>query len=610
MLDALDGPALSAIVISRDDEDRIERALRSVVDQECDEPFEVILVTSGTDRTAAIARRLFPEVRVVELDHPALPGEARNAGLRFARGDIASFPGSHVELLPGSLAARMRAHDQGWTMVTGATHNGTATRAGWAAYFLDNSTVLPGRPSEKLTSAPAHCSYDRHALLAAGGFPDDVRAGEDTRVNEALFAAGGTAFRAADLPLVHHNRSRSVGHLVRHHLARGRAQVQFFRAQGPDGEARARRFFDGYAGRRLARIDANVAAWGDDLAGHYRRARPLVRLGIAAAWLGGRLELRRPTGPDVPGRDGDASGPPSTNGAPGRLPSRSTPLTRPVRVVRREPAPLRDHRVIFLHLPKTAGSTLAQVLEREYEDAPMRWIYGDARAEAHTLAAMPHDTRLALRLVAGHMATGLDRHLPGPSAYVTMLRDPVERIVSHYHYVLQRPEGTGNSRAVEGISSLDEYVRSSVFARIVNNGQTRLLGSDVMAPGEPADEATLERAMAFVDRPDVVAGLQERFDESLLVMVLAFGWGWPAVQRVNVTRSRPPVAELDPATVALIREHNALDLALHEHVRSRLEARLGAVDDLAAQLETFRLAARRLTPSPGTAAPPQSATNR
>ena len=141
-------------MISRDDEDRIERAVGSVVEQVCPEPFEVIVVTSGTDATAAIVRRRFPDVRVVELDHPALPGEARNAGLRFARGEIASFPGSHVELLPGSLAARLRAHDQGWTMVTGTTRNGTDTAAGWAAYFLDNSSVLPDRPSEPLPDRP------------------------------------------------------------------------------------------------------------------------------------------------------------------------------------------------------------------------------------------------------------------------------------------------------------------------------------------------------------------------------------------------------------------------------------------------------------------------
>ncbi|HEX3834064.1 MAG TPA: glycosyltransferase, partial [Solirubrobacteraceae bacterium] len=140
----LDGPVISAIVISRDDENRIERAVGALVAQDCPEPFEIIVVTSGTDRTADIVRSRFPQVTLVELPRPALPGEARNAGLSVARGDYVTFPGSHIELPQGSLAARVRAHESGYPMVTGSTLNGTRTWAGWASYFIDHAAVLPG----------------------------------------------------------------------------------------------------------------------------------------------------------------------------------------------------------------------------------------------------------------------------------------------------------------------------------------------------------------------------------------------------------------------------------------------------------------------------------
>ena len=70
-------PAMSAIVIARDDEERIERAVGAVVSQVVDGPLEIIVVTSGTDRTAAIVRDAFPSVTVVELERPALPGSAQ-----------------------------------------------------------------------------------------------------------------------------------------------------------------------------------------------------------------------------------------------------------------------------------------------------------------------------------------------------------------------------------------------------------------------------------------------------------------------------------------------------------------------------------------------------
>ena len=140
-------PLLSAIVISHNDENRIERTVRSVVEQECEQPFEVIVAVSGTDRTAAVVAETFPQVTLIDLGERAFPGRARNAGVAAARGDYISFPGSHVELPPGSLAARIAAHEAGWPMVTGSIVNGNETRSGWAAYFLDHSSSLPGRPS-------------------------------------------------------------------------------------------------------------------------------------------------------------------------------------------------------------------------------------------------------------------------------------------------------------------------------------------------------------------------------------------------------------------------------------------------------------------------------
>jgi glycosyltransferase involved in cell wall biosynthesis len=294
----LDGPLLSAIIISRDDEARIESVVRAVVEQECPEPFEVIVVTSGSDRTAAIVRERFPQVRLVELPRPALPGEARNAGLRVARGDYISFPGSHVELPKGSLAARMRAHLLGHQLVTGTVLNGTFTRAGWASYLLDHSLRLPGRPSGLLAGPPATCSYARELLLDLGGFPDDMRSGEDTVVNHELTRRGYRAYRAPDVTYIHNSPCGTVPRLIRQHFVRGRGMgrilVDDHRERGGalDGLARPvllRR----YIRRRLRTTTQNVKRWGPQLLPTYRRVYPLILLAAAASWIGARYEILR-----------------------------------------------------------------------------------------------------------------------------------------------------------------------------------------------------------------------------------------------------------------------------------------------------------------------------
>lgn len=301
-LDAMTGrPALSAVIISRDDGSRLLRSVRSVVEQACPWPFEVIVVVSGGGPGAALVREQFPQVTVVELPHPVLPGAARNAGLRVARGDFVSFPGSHVLLPPGSLAARLRAHDLGYAMVTGTTLNGTHTPAGWASYFLDHATVLPGRPSMELPGAPAHCSYRRKALEEIGGFPEDLRAGEDTVVNQELVRRGHRAYRAQDVVLVHRSPCRTIGKLASHHFTRGRAYGRILR----EHDGLTRRDLATRRGGRLLRqqtvgrvkvITSQVRAWsGTRLAIRFVIVFPLVVLGCLAWAAGTWFELLRQT---------------------------------------------------------------------------------------------------------------------------------------------------------------------------------------------------------------------------------------------------------------------------------------------------------------------------
>jgi glycosyltransferase involved in cell wall biosynthesis len=293
---------LSAIVISRNDEARIARTVASVVNQSCPEPFEVIVVASGTDRTAGVVRKRFPGVTLIELPRPALPGEARNAGLRAARGSYVSFPGSHVELPPGSLAARLRAHRLGYPMVTGVVLNGTPTWAGWASYFLDHAANLPDQPATVLNHPPAHCSYALEPLLELGGFPEDLRVGEDTTVNTALFRRGHAAYRDPRIQLTHHSPCRNLWRLVRHHFVRGRGFARItLRDTAKDNALLNRRFLKTrllqYLPRRLSWTSRSV--WGSpEHRRRYARVFPLVAAGSVAAWMGMWYEILRP----IPGK--------------------------------------------------------------------------------------------------------------------------------------------------------------------------------------------------------------------------------------------------------------------------------------------------------------------
>ena len=130
------------------------------------EPFEVILVVSGSDGTAE--HRAGPLPRGPARRAWIAPGSTRggtNAGLALARGDYVWFPGSHVELPAGSFAARLRAHRAAHPLVTGTRSTGP-TPGGVGRLLPRPLERVPGRPSAALR---APCALLVPARAAARG---------------------------------------------------------------------------------------------------------------------------------------------------------------------------------------------------------------------------------------------------------------------------------------------------------------------------------------------------------------------------------------------------------------------------------------------------------
>jgi hypothetical protein len=77
------------------------------------------------------------------------------------------------------------------------------------------------------------------------GFPEDMRAGEDTVVNMALTERGYRTWRAQDVTMIHHSPCATPAVLLRHHFKRGRALGGSFWISG--GRACRRRRSSGTA---------------------------------------------------------------------------------------------------------------------------------------------------------------------------------------------------------------------------------------------------------------------------------------------------------------------------------------------------------------------------
>jgi hypothetical protein len=224
--------------------------------------------------------------------------------------------------------------------------------------------------------------------------------------------------------------------------------------------------------------------------------------------------------------------------------------------------------LIFLHLPKTAGTTLARILDRQYRlAAVLRLYHSSSGAE---LATMPQAELERVRVIMGHFKFGAHQFLSRPSCYVTVLREPIERVISHYFSVRRSP--THYLYDVARGMSLSEFV-VACGPDEPNNDQIRLLAGDAgLDNSGRSGQHMLAAAKQHLNDHFVVTGLTEDFDRSLLVMKRALGWTTPFYVKENVTRHRPPKERISEETLQVIAAHNQLDIELYQHARALLQA--------------------------------------
>ncbi|HSQ00321.1 MAG TPA: sulfotransferase family 2 domain-containing protein [Candidatus Dormibacteraeota bacterium] len=240
--------------------------------------------------------------------------------------------------------------------------------------------------------------------------------------------------------------------------------------------------------------------------------------------------------------------------------------------------------VIFLHIPKTGGMSFSRILARQFPPATVYQINGRLSTSAAELRGLPDERRLSIQCVYGHVPFGLHEHLPRSPAYVALFRDPVERIISTYYYALRRAEWDLHRQIREGKWSLHDFVVSDLAAEFHNQQTQMVSGAD--GPVDTVDALT--RAKKNVNEHFALAGVTERFDESILLCRGVLGWKNVFYHRANVNRHRPRLCEISRSTIAMIEKRNALDLELYEIVRQRFEVLVRECPTVARDLRRFR----------------------
>ena len=249
--------------------------------------------------------------------------------------------------------------------------------------------------------------------------------------------------------------------------------------------------------------------------------------------------------------------------------------------------PYRKH-IIFLHVPKTGGTTLRDIFNRQYKNDEIILTKRLIESE-NIIKGLNDEEKNRILMVQGHMKFELHRYFNNKFKYFTMMREPVKRVLSQYTYLLSLKDNPHNLSTDSGEMTIREYYDSGDTPQLTN-GQTQLISGILIDKdsGKVSSGTILEKAKQNLEKHFLLVGITERFNETLLLLKRELGWKTPYYSRANVTKKKSGRGNIREDDIEFVKEKNHLDIQLYDFAAGLFNEKLNDTDyDFQDELKRF-----------------------
>lgn len=225
----------------------------------------------------------------------------------------------------------------------------------------------------------------------------------------------------------------------------------------------------------------------------------------------------------------------------------------------------KPRKVLFDHLPKCGGTTLNRYLASHY---PRRHIYTidgiNQQASIDMFKELSQRDREKYCLIRGHNANALIEYCDNQMFAVTVLREPVSRVISHYYYAKNNIKHYLYDYLNENDVDISGYLDCEQTDENENwyvQHFSRMSLQNVRNNPDKAIGLALENLRARYD----LIGFLDHFSEFTDSLEEKAGfWNAYAGSRENSNPDRSYISEISPEIIRKVESRNSLDIALYD----------------------------------------------